>query len=265
MSYILDALKKSDKDRRRGETPNIYTPQIEPPSLPNSDGKKKLILIASGGAAFLAFCLILFMLLRPSPPQRDTAVTVPRQPAVTAEVRQEAAVVPPSRPLSTAGQTQNSAPRESVPSELDAIPEARPAVVIRDNTEPPNSAQDMAENEETVIENPVQYLKAEKQKARFLPDHLKASNVVIKPVQVMQTQRVAIPYLELPANIRNELPELKFAGHTYAQTPLSRLIIINSKILREGGMISPDLRLFEITPDGVILDFRGTVFSLKVD
>ena len=67
---------------------------------------------------------------------------------------------------------------------------------------------------------------------------------------------------ELPAAIQQELPTLKFAGHTYSSVPEERLIIINNGIKREGDQIEQGLNLDEITWDGVILNFRGLRFQV---
>jgi len=62
-----------------------------------------------------------------------------------------------------------------------------------------------------------------------------------------------------------EVPKLKFAGHTYAKTPAQRMIIINGQILREGDVIASGTRLMEITWEGVVIDFKGARFLVKIN
>jgi len=66
---------------------------------------------------------------------------------------------------------------------------------------------------------------------------------------------------DLPEDIQDRLPDLKFAGHTFAQNPSQRMIIVNDKILKEGGKIDPFTRLVEITWEGVILESDGAIIS----
>ena len=70
---------------------------------------------------------------------------------------------------------------------------------------------------------------------------------------------------ELPASIRGELPQLKFTVHAYAVKPASRILGIDNRILREGDTVAPGLKLEEITPDGMILSYKGYRFSRGVN
>jgi general secretion pathway protein B len=81
----------------------------------------------------------------------------------------------------------------------------------------------------------------------------------LEAVTTLQT----LPFVdELPASVRDTLPSLKFAGHTYSASPNNRMIIINNSIKREGDPIEQGLKLEEITWDGVILNSRGVRFQV---
>ena len=67
---------------------------------------------------------------------------------------------------------------------------------------------------------------------------------------------------ELPVRIQSAIPVMKFSGHVYSQTPSLRMIMINTDIYREKETVSADLRLIEITENGLIMEFRGTLFSV---
>jgi len=68
---------------------------------------------------------------------------------------------------------------------------------------------------------------------------------------------------ELPENIQKDLPQLVFAGHTYADDPRQRMIIINNTILREGDSIDGDTQLLSIIWEGVVLQHKGVVFQQR--
>jgi len=64
---------------------------------------------------------------------------------------------------------------------------------------------------------------------------------------------------------KEKFPNLQFAGHAYSRNPAKRMIIINNSILREGDRINSQLRLMEITPDGVILEQDGQKFNVNLE
>ena len=69
---------------------------------------------------------------------------------------------------------------------------------------------------------------------------------------------------DLSHDIQKDLPEFVLAGHTYADDPSQRIIIINNTILREGDSINGDTKLLNIIWEGVVLEYRGIVFKQRV-
>lgn len=69
---------------------------------------------------------------------------------------------------------------------------------------------------------------------------------------------------ELPLATQAALPDMKFNGHVYSPNPELRLIMVNNAVVREEDMITPEVKLVEITDNGLILDFRGTLFRVKL-
>ena len=69
---------------------------------------------------------------------------------------------------------------------------------------------------------------------------------------------------ELPPAIRSGLPEFKISALYYTSEPHSRFTKINEQTLREGQVLAPDLKLEEITPEGVILSHKGYRFQVGI-
>jgi len=84
-----------------------------------------------------------------------------------------------------------------------------------------------------------------------------------KTASPAQEQR-AIPMAELPLPIQQEIPAMTIQLHAYSGNPSERLVSINSRMLREGGSLTPDLRLEQITPDGMIFSYKGYRFQRGV-
>jgi general secretion pathway protein B len=76
---------------------------------------------------------------------------------------------------------------------------------------------------------------------------------------------VALPTVismaELPPSVRQELPALKISVHAYSSNPSARLVGIDYRILHEGDNVVPGLKLEQITPEGMIFDYKGYRFS----
>jgi general secretion pathway protein B len=74
----------------------------------------------------------------------------------------------------------------------------------------------------------------------------------------------SLPYLrDLPPRLQAEIPKLRFAGHAYSSEPSRRLIVINGTIMREGDHIDAVTRLEKITWEGVVIDRKGVRFQMK--
>ena len=64
---------------------------------------------------------------------------------------------------------------------------------------------------------------------------------------------------------KDGLPALKISLHSYGPARESRLVRINDQTLREGEMLSPGIKVEEITPDGIILSREGKRFHVGID
>jgi general secretion pathway protein B len=74
----------------------------------------------------------------------------------------------------------------------------------------------------------------------------------------------SVPHLnELPASLKNALPPIRMTSHLYRGD--SRLVSINGRIMSGWVNMGEGLFLEEITPEGVIMSFRGQRFRLKAD
>ena len=70
---------------------------------------------------------------------------------------------------------------------------------------------------------------------------------------------------ELPGTVRGNLPTVVFSGHLYSSNPESSVVFIeNGRPVKRGRQIADGLSLHEITPTGVIVEFRGYLIEVGV-
>ncbi len=65
---------------------------------------------------------------------------------------------------------------------------------------------------------------------------------------------------ELPLSVRESLPALNLVVHVYSKKPEDRFVLINGTRFREGDELSQGARLAEIRPEGALVDFRDYRF-----
>ncbi len=230
MSYILEALKKSDKERQREKIPDLQADH----SLPFVERRKR-----KGPALYLLGALVLAATVvlgwrqftgDPIPQLADTSktdaapVTASQVPEVPEPLEQTAALPAAEKEPVPAAVSPPVVSTPEIPTFRDSVPEVE------------------AETAEPAGE----------------------SAPPVSPEPVVQ-DTAAIPLLdELPAAVRKGIPELSFAGHVYADEPAKRLIIINNRIVREGAMVSNGLSLETIEANSVVLQYETVLFRVQL-
>ena len=233
MSYILDALKKSDQERQQGNSPHLYSMHSTAPPRRNFTPfyLRRGLWLLGGGVLLAGICLgILLFFNRQSIPPDHAA---PHQ--TTSEEKAATTVVQSSAPEKTQQETQQKS-QKIVTAAAKTKDNPVPQVIIK---------------ESNIVLRPLP------QKEKNLP-----------PMGMVPTvgKTSAVPLLQdLPDDIRAAVPELKFAGHTYSEDSTQRMIIVNGQILREGDTISAGTRLAQITWDGVIVDYQDNRFLVKIN
>jgi len=250
MSYILDAIKKSDQQRQRGAAPTLLTAQAA--TLPP---KQPALLFYGVLAAALVCAGIVIGWLRPWQPE---------QPAPNVNVNVEPIAVKPLEPgaqrttpasLPVLPQT-NRKPEQELP-----VQKAAPAMQPVPASASPVKKQDMsARNNTKPLGMPPQVM-------TVVPGDT-VTPVSEKPVDTgltdaKQEQRV-MEMAELPLSIQQEIPSMSISLHAYSSKPKDRIVSINDRLLREGEYPASGLRLEQITPDGMIVSYKGYRFHRGV-
>jgi len=224
MSYILDALKKSDQQRQHATVPTLSTAH----SVAQAPKQPQFGLYALLAAILIGAGMVIGWLQpwRATPPQN-----VQIEPVAPINTTAPATDIPVSEMHSAALALPARQPIESKPAATPEIPTR-----IQPATSAPTSADNPVPA--PAIEHPAP--------APAAPE-----------TQVLKQS-------ELPSEIQQRLPNLVIAFHQYSRSPSERRVMINNILLRQGEFITPDLKLEQITPEGMVLGFQGYHISRGV-
>jgi general secretion pathway protein B len=247
MSYILDALKKSEQQRQRGATPSLLAAQ----ATDATPRRAPTLLQGLAAAAILVFGVAIG-LLRPwqaeAPALPPSAVRPPQTP------------VPPAPPApATVEITINTERHASAPaSATQPLPATQP-VPAAQPVSPPAGGVPKAQAPAPAI--PAQGVAP---KSAATPEDKVSSPAPERPAGARPPDaapaRPPVLFAELPIAIQQDIPKLSILFHLYSGNPKDRLVGINDRMLREGDPVAPGLVLEQITQDGMILSYKGYRF-----
>lgn len=236
MSYILEALKKSDQQRQRGATPTLQAAQVTVAAP-----KRPLFIYYGLLAAVLLAAGIMIGWLHPWQPEQPSPETEPVAAKSPFPISQQATPAPLTAPPEIPGKTAQEFPAPNL------TPAGQPVPVLG-VMKPNNPAFVSATTPSTGTPSA----------AAPSPDKTVQKSASI--AGVAQEQK-AIPMAELPLQIQHEIPAMTVQLHAYSSVPSERLVYINSTRLREGESLMLGLRLEQITPDGMIFSYKGYRFQ----
>jgi len=249
MSFILDALKKSENDRQRQASPALFEVKVAAP-------RRRFPLWAVGLAVLLGvnFIAVGWVLLR-QPPAVENPASVAAAPAIATPMAAATSspTAPPGMvtvPATVTIPTTVNIPIGSAPSVTVQNGAQDPGVVAPSHA-PPLAQEPLLENQEPAV--PPDY------DAR---DYRPAMTPAQAGAIAAARRNGELPSRDEVLAKGNQLPELRLDLHVFAQNPAERFVFINMRKLREGESLPEGVRVDEITRNGVELSYRGTRFAL---
>jgi general secretion pathway protein B len=245
MSFILDALKKSETDRQRQGGPALFEVKVAPPRSGLPAWAVAVVVLFIANLAVVGWLLV----RRNSPAPQLTPAAVPATPPVA-----------PATPPAPAAPSQGAlapATAAPAPSALSAPPASAPAP----------SRETMSRNGGTgaapAAESGAAAAEAPEQGAN--PDDYAPA---AEPAPTGNLGRVkrgtdsGVPlYQQLAATPNTQVPQLHLDLHAYADRPEDRWVMINMHKLHEGDSLE-GVHVDHITPEGAVLSYQGSQFLL---
>jgi general secretion pathway protein B len=272
MSYILDALRKSERERKLSQPASLDSMIFSPeparrrPWLPWVLGA-----LAVANVAALGY----FLGLTSGTPAEPQATTSQPPPALTQEnppkpapaaatqpLPAPAATVPPfARRLGGAG-----APPGGPHQRLAAPPAAKPAVPPPAAVQPAGRKGPETEAEKAAEENAEEETMAgetdDTAEAEAEPDNDEPARKTPPPA-TPAPRRNAVPLLsEMPASFQSRVPQLKINLFAYGSRPDERFVVINMNRHSAGDTVAEGVRLESVDEDSLTLVFEGQRFRL---
>jgi general secretion pathway protein B len=265
MSFILDALRKSEHERQRQTGPALVEVAVAAP-------KPTTNRWATAAIALLLVNLVAIgiLLIMKSDDAPEASAPSASTPAPGTAPERESTAPPPAT-------TAVPSPQASV---TQTLPERQPPPMLRPATEPPVPAQG----------NPL-----EREVASYAPamESEAAAAPPPGPAAVQSTRRGSVVYQTLPEadpttaypppsepaatgaspNLptaddmaaRGSFPEMKLELHVYSNRATERIVFINGHRYKEGDTTAEGASIEEITRDGVIMSSGGNRFLLPRD
>lgn len=244
MSFILDALKKSEAERQRQSGPTLLELRITQPRR-----RYPVWALWVGVLLVVNVAVLLYALLRRTPPAVPTAATVATmQPlAGTTAARITAAPAPtpapvptPAPPPAPAAATATTSAGSNVPAASQTPVSAVAPLASTGASGPagvagPSSSANPADDEPAVPAAPA------------------APNAPVAR------------YAELPsaASLGGDLPSLQLNLLASSNLASERYALINMHRVREGDILPEGPRVLAITRQGVAMDYHGQQFMLR--
>ncbi|MEE8343670.1 MAG: general secretion pathway protein GspB [Gammaproteobacteria bacterium] len=259
MSYILEALKKSEQERELGLVPGLVTSQeLKPARRPRWVWMVVGVLLING-------LLLAGLLVRQRVSEgtihvseidaitesgtgattdpTDTLVQ-PEEPQVAVKLDPKPVVVPVKTPpaIEPAVATDSPGAREPI------VKEAPPPAVI-------TTASPEVKQGGTVVfaERPLDEYSDDEQVFGTLPSAQGSD----------QEREEQIPlWRELSSDIRQSLPLVSMDVHVYAEQAADRFVLVHLLKYKEGDVLEEGPRVERITPKGMVLFYQGERFRI---
>jgi len=239
MSYILDALNKSEQERQHQRLPNLKTSHVP---LVHASGNHPIALII---ASILASALVIvagFLVW-------DTYFRA--HPGAQRVAPENHTFVPPAADIQVPGNNASSQP-------LTPLPTVSAELLHTDTLSSSETAQSNYSGG-TVVASAESSESANRPEDIVTPQKIDSKNIL--PAKNYDS----VPDInDLPASVKRKIPHLTFSTHIFASEPAWRMVGINGVSRREGDSLDESLRLVEITEEGVVLEYQQHIFQMSI-
>jgi general secretion pathway protein B len=219
MSYILDALRRSQAERERGQVPGLNAQPAATASAPPERRSMSAPWVLAGLTIVAGLAAAVWLWRAPSP---GAAAPLAAAPSTLPAPAARPAPTPAALPVVV-----------SAPTPLPPAPAVAPVLV--------------AASPGAVSPPPAGPLPA-----------------AVTPTATSPSAPRLPTLSELSAEQRRELPPLVMGGSIWSESALSRFVIVNGQVVREGEAAAPGVTVERIGPKAVVLRWRDARFEVPL-
>ena len=278
MSFILDAIAKSEQERQQQLAPDARRLAVPTPAPVREHSKLPYVI----SAALLLNAVLIGVWVQsgqqeapivesgeinrsarpesasgeiapsdtPEKPPESVPADVP-QPSSTTPMLAESTVekAPAAQTPRPKAKPESQAPSSAVLEKIEnpVVPEPQPAVVI--------SVPAATETREASLDSTVG---ADRESV------VAALEEAPEPVPPEASERRISRLSELPSDVRRALPSVVFTGHLYSSNPRASYVFVGDRQVVVGQQIVDNLVLDAITPTGVVVEFHEYLIEVGV-
>ncbi|WP_411726153.1 general secretion pathway protein GspB [Methyloglobulus sp.] len=250
MSYILDALRKSEQQRQATQPDTVTERILITPPQPKQKPAKWIGALVIGNLLLIAYFVWFFTQKVPTGPQHHEKVANHPDKRLLPP-----AVTPQGKDIHKPKISPAKQKEPKLPSIAQLLEEKKEANKMADVQRPNNQLPEkkpIAVDKESAIRS-----------GSAVPVWPENPNMIMeKPVALPITKDT--PDLnDLPYEIRNTLPNLTINVFSYAQQAEDRFVIIDMVKYRTGQLIKGSVKLKEIRPNSIVLQYGNNTFKVE--
>jgi general secretion pathway protein B len=293
MSFILDALKKSENDRQRQSGPALFEVRVAPPRSRFPSWAIALVALLAVNLAVIGWLMLRKPAAAATPPiSVASAPATPTNgaPAATAPAPQ---ATPPPAPMTQQSfpsqamgpppgyqqqpYPQQQYPQQSYPQQQYAQQQAYPQQSYpQQNLQQQQYSQPVYPQAPPAQQQPPPaFAQNSGQRSPTLDERVQEENPDDYAPATEPTGEAPFGHVRRglsnglmtydEAASKNQIPPLRLDLHVYAPDPRKRFVMVNMKRLTEGESLPEGVHVDSITTDGVILSYRGVQFMMERD
>lgn len=254
MSLILEALRKSEAERRRGEAPDLRTELPPVASARRTPVPRWAWAWMVTALAFLVLAVAWLLAVRPwdteviAPVDLSAAPTLPpATPAAPPVGEQATARIPADAGIATSSGGMERGPGTAGANDRAMTPAAPDPETRREAASPPGSTPT------PVASSPA-----------ATPGRTPTAAPLIDPGGTGRPPGApALTLADLPTADRSQLPPLKLSMHLWSEDPAQRFVILDGQRMAEGDRTG-DIVLEAIGRDDVVVAWNGKRIRLSL-
>lgn len=251
MSYILDALRKSEQQRQATQPDTVTERILINPPQPKQKSIKWIVALVIGNLLVIAYFAWFFTRKVPTGVQHQEKVANHPDKRLLPPT-----VTPQDKDLHKAKLSPTKQKEPKLPSIAQLLEEKKEANKVADIQRPNKQLPEkkpIAVDKESAIRS-----------GSAAPAWPENPNMMMeKSVALPITTKDTPDLNDLPYEVRNTLPNLTINVFSYAQQAEDRFVIIDMVKYRTGQLIKGSVKLKEIRPNSIVLEYGNNTFKVE--